>query len=221
MPLIVHHLQVSQSERVVWLCEELGLEYELKTYKRAPLLAPSEFKALHPAGTAPIIQDGDLTLAESAACIEWICRKHANGKLFIDSSSPAYVDFVYWWHWANSSFQATISRGMATRAAKLGDDHQQVQMFNSRFKGALKAMNERLRDNEWLAGSDFSVADVMLVFSLTTMRYFYPYNLGEYGNILKYLARVGERKAYQKAMEKGDPGMELVLGPDPPKKPLL
>ena len=74
-PLIVHHLRVSQSERIPWLCEELGIDYELKLYKRDPLVAPPEYKALHPAGSAPTIEHGDLVLAESGACVEYICHK--------------------------------------------------------------------------------------------------------------------------------------------------
>ena len=77
--LTVHHLGKSQSERVVWLCEELGIPYELKNYARAPLLAPPEYKALHPIGAAPVITDGDLVLAESGAIVEYIIARYGNG----------------------------------------------------------------------------------------------------------------------------------------------
>ncbi len=100
MGLVVHHLHVAQSERVVWLCEELGLDYELRTYTRAAsMMAPAEYKALHRAGTAPVVQDGDLTLAESGACIEYISHRHGGGWLFLPPAHPAYADFLYWWHW--------------------------------------------------------------------------------------------------------------------------
>ncbi|RFU30118.1 hypothetical protein B7463_g6224, partial [Scytalidium lignicola] len=217
MALIIHHLQVSQSERIVWLCEELGIGYEMKTYKRAPLLAPPVYKALHRQGTAPVIQDGNLTLAESGACIEYICHKHGKGMLFLDSSHSAYADFLYWWHWPNSTFLPSLGRAMMVRSLGLSDDNQMVAFGNDRIKRALSALDERLRENEWLAGSEFTVADVMAVFPLTTMRYFSPYSLREYGNILKYLKRIGEREAYQKAMKKCDPEMELALEADPPK----
>jgi glutathione S-transferase len=218
MSLTVHHLHVSQSERIPWLCEELGIDYDLKTYNRAPLMAPPEYKALHPAGTAPIIQNGSLTLAESCACIEYICHKHGEGKLFLPPTHPAYADFLYWWHWADGTLMPGLSRLLAAHSGGLGDDNMMVAFANDRFKRAMGSLNERLSDNEWIAGDEFTVADIMAVFPLTTFRHFYPYSLQEQGNILKYLERIGGRKAYQKAMKKCDPEMELVLGPDPPKK---
>ena len=220
MTLTIHHLQVSQSERIPWLCEELGVGYQLKLYKRAPLLAPPEYKALHHTGAAPVIQDGDLTLAESGACIEYISHKHANGGLFLQPTNPAYADFLYWWHWVNGTFQPSLSRAMTVRSAKLGDDSPLAFIAKDRLERALRALDERLRDNEWLAGSEFTAADVMLMFSLTTMRYFSPYSLAEHGNVLQYIGRISQREAYQRAMKKSDPDMELVLGPDPPK-PLM
>jgi glutathione S-transferase len=83
---------------------------------------------------------------------------------------------------------------------------------------ALVVLDKRLERNQWLAGEEFTVADVMIVFTLTTMRYFFPYSLGEYASVVKYLQRVGAREAYQRAMKKCDPELEPVLGADPPKK---
>ncbi|KAF4963111.1 hypothetical protein FSARC_8824 [Fusarium sarcochroum] len=217
MPLTVHHLQVSQSERIPWLCEELGVEYELKLYQRSPLLAPPEYKALHPMGAAPVIQDGDLTLAESCACIEYISHKYAKGKLFLGPEDPAYADFLYWWHWADGTFSPAMSRMMLIHSAGLGEDNQIVKYMKLKASQALKSMDERLENNEWLAGSEFTVADIMVIFSLTTSRYFSPYSLGDYPNILSYLQRIGNREAFKKAMKKSDPDMELALGANPPK----
>ncbi|KAE8379160.1 glutathione S-transferase [Aspergillus bertholletiae] len=218
MTLTVHHLHISQSERVVWLCEELGIDYELKTYKRVPLLAPPEYKALHPQETAPVIQDGDLTLAESGACIEYICHKHGGGRLFLPPMHPAYVDFLYWRHWSSGTFMPTVTQSMSLRSLNLGCDSFQMAITSNRFRKAFAALNERLRDNQWLAGSEFTVADVMVVFVLTTVRYWLPYSLKEYGNVVQYLKRIGEREAYQKAMRKCEPELELALGVEPPKK---
>ncbi|VUC27736.1 unnamed protein product [Clonostachys rosea] len=226
MTLIVHHLQVSQSERIPWLCEELGIDYELKNYKRAPIFAPAEYKALHPQGTAPIIQDGDLTLPESGACIEYIYYKHGPSnpnapKLFLEPSDPAYADFLYWWHWSNSNFQASVSRSMLVKAAGLGDDNPTVKYGKDRFAKSLTILDDRLKGSKWLAGEKFTAADIMIVFSLTTMRTFYPYSLGGRDNILAYLKRVSEREAYQRAMKKSDPDMELLLGAEVQSKPLV
>ncbi|KAM5342262.1 hypothetical protein ACJ41O_013228 [Fusarium nematophilum] len=218
MPLIIHHLQVSQSERIPWLCEELGIEYDLKVYKRAPLLAPPEYKALHFMGAAPVIQDGNLTLAESGACIEYICHKHGDGKLFLPPGSPDYAEFLYWWHWANGTFQPAVYRTMTSRSAGLSDDNPLKGIAQDQFKRALNVLDERLGNSEWLAGREFTVADVMVVFSLTTMRYFSPYSLKEHPNVLSYLQRVAGREAYQRAMKTSDPEMELVLGADPPEE---
>jgi glutathione S-transferase len=214
MGLIVHHLHMSQSERIPWLCEELGIPYELRTYDRAPLMAPPEYKALHPQGSAPVIQDGDLTLAESGACVEYIAHRHGGGRLFLPPSHRAYPDFLYWWHWSNGTFMPSSVRAMASRAA--GATGFAAQLAEERFTRALRSLDERVRGNEWLAGEEFTVADVMVVFTLTTWRFWFKYSLAEYEGILGYLKRIGEREAYRRAMEKADPGMELALGPEPP-----
>ena len=113
MGLIVHHLGHSQSDRVVWLCEELGVKYELKKYDRSPVLSPKEYKDLHPIGAAPVIEDdGGVLLAETQACVEWICNKHANGRLIVKPEEKNYADFLYWWHWSNGTFQPTLMRTM-------------------------------------------------------------------------------------------------------------
>ncbi|KAK3185895.1 hypothetical protein K4F52_005350 [Lecanicillium sp. MT-2017a] len=223
--ITVHHLQVSQSERIPWLLEELGIPYTLKNYKRAPLFAPEDYKKLHPTGAAPVIQDGDLTLAESGACVEYICQKHAGGKLFVKPSDPGYADFIYWWHWTNGTMQPAISRGLAVRmlSKSMPDGgsgseagKQSVAFSEARIKTQLQAMDDRLAKNEWLAGPEMTAADIMVVFSLTTMRYFNPYSLAGFDNVLAYLQRVSKREAYQRAMSKSDPDMKLVLGADPP-----
>ncbi|KAK0644291.1 glutathione S-transferase [Cercophora newfieldiana] len=218
MTLTIHHLCCSQSERIIWLCEELGIPYELKTYNRDPYLAPAEYKALHPAGTAPVIHDSeaDLTLAESAACVEYICRKFGNSKLLLSPDDAEYAEFLYWFHWANGTFQPTLGRPLVIQAAGLDPSHPLAKGMSDRFKRSLSALDERLRGNKWLAGSQFTAADIMVMFSLTTMRYFYGYSLAGYDGILKYLQRIGAREAYIRAMKKGDPEMELALGAEPP-----
>lgn len=221
MPLIIHHLHVSQSERIPWLCEELNVPYELKEYTRSPLLAPPEYKALHPMGSAPVIQDGDLTLAESCAVIEYISHKYADGKLFLKWPHPAYADFLYWWHWVDGTFMSAVLRGsQAFRAGSDGGD-MASKIAADRLRKSLAMLNERLKENQWLAGSEFTVADLMVVFQLSTLRYFMPYSLHDYPNVVSFLGRIGSREAYQRAMKKIDPGMELLLGPEPPKQALM
>src|SRR6202789_4607210 len=96
--LTVHHLGVSQSERIVWLCEELEIPYELKRYDRDPVtrLAPPEYKALHPLGTAPIITDGDVVLPESGAIIEYIIGKYGKGRLAGAPTPPNFAAALFW-----------------------------------------------------------------------------------------------------------------------------
>ena len=221
MTLTIHHLQVSQSERIPWLCEELGLNYDLKLYKRAPIFAGEDYKALHPSGSAPVIQEGELTLAESGACMEYISHKLANGHLFLHPSDPAYADFLYWWHWGNGTFTPAVSAFGGAKAARAAGNTAMADYRERKLKKNLQMLDERVAGNEWLAGTDFTAADVMLVFSLTTFRYFYPYSLEGYDGVVGYLDRIGKREAYRRAMEKSDPGMELVLGAKSPEKPLI
>ena len=217
MVLTVHHLTRSQSERIVWLCEELSLTYDLRIYQRSPLLAPPELKALHPLETAPIITDGDITLAESGAIVEYILTKYAHGKLQISPSEKAYPEYLYWLHFANGTLQQSVSRTMYFRFLKLPSDSPVEKNVIAKREHALKLLDERLRENEWLAGKEFTAADVMNVVSLTTLRIFVPYSLEPYPNIVKYLQRVGQREGYKRAMEKGDPGFEPILGAEAPK----
>jgi glutathione S-transferase len=216
--LTVHHLHVSQSERIPWLCEELSIPYELKTYKRVPILAPPEYKALHPLGSAPVIQDGEITLAESGACVEYIAHRYGGGALFLPPAHADYPHFLYWWHWANGTFQPALLLALSSSRAGLSEDNPRMVAQMDRRRRLLGLLDERLQGNKWLAGEEFTVADIMVVFSLTTMRHFYPYSLSKHGSIVKYLQRVGAREAYRRAMKKSDPEMELVLGADPPEK---
>ena len=220
MGLTVHHLGLSQSERIVWLCEELGLDYSLKTYARSPILAPPELKKLHPEETAPIIQDGDVTLAESGAIVEYILTKYGRGRLVLRPEDANYVDYVYWLHFANGTLQPAMSRHMYFRMAGLPSDNRALGMVASRREHAVKMVDSRLEGNEWLAGKEFTAADIMTVVSLTTMRLFMPYGLEPFPNILRYLGRVGERPGYQRALRKGDPGLTPIFGAEAPK-PLL
>ncbi|KAK6829493.1 hypothetical protein PG987_010077 [Apiospora arundinis] len=222
MVLTVHHLQVSQSERIPWLCEELGISYELKNYQRAPALAPPEYKALHWTGSAPVITDDDgkggiLTLAESGACVQYICEKHGGGKLFPTASHPLYTDFLYWFHWTNGTFTPTIGRAAMVPADKDDGSNPMPAFFRQKRDDGFRGLDARLQDNDWLAGNEFTAADVMLVFSLTTFRYFTPFDLSAYPDILAYLQRVSVREGYQRAMKKADPEMTPVLGAEAPE----
>ncbi|WFU75929.1 glutathione S-transferase family protein [Bradyrhizobium sp. CB2312] len=211
--LTVHHLGKSQSERIVWLCEELELPYELKRYTRDPvtMLAPPDYKALHPIGAAPVITDGDLVLAESGAVVDYIMAKHGNGHLALRPDDADFAQFLYWFHFANGTLQAGMGRLMMLNRLKLAEDNPMLAATRARVDRAFDLVDARVRDAEYLAGNTFTTADIMIGFSLTTMRYFQPYDLQRCPSVVKYLGRVSARPAYRRAMEKGDPGMALLL----------
>ncbi|PSK41870.1 Glutathione S-transferase 3 [Elsinoe australis] len=215
--LTVHHLQVSQSDRIVWLCEELQIPYSLVLHQRAPVFSPQSIKDLHPLGAAPIIQSGDLTLAETYACAEYIIHKHGGGRLTVPPSDPKYADYLYWYYFANGTLQPGVSRFMsvAMGADTASDNYKRV---HGRLQDYLRLLDGRLEGREWLVGDVFTAADIMTVFSLTTMRTFIPYDLSEYANILAYLKRCVERPGYKRYHEKGDPELPLMIEGQPPKR---
>ena len=211
--LTVHHLGKSQSERIVWLCEELEIPYELKRYARdvTTMLAPPDYKALHPIGAAPVITDGDLVLAESGAIVDYIMAKYGNGRLALRPDDADFAQFLYWFHFANGTLQAGMGRLMILNRLKLAADNPMLVATRGRVDRAFDLVDARVRDAEYLAGKTFTTADIMIAFSLTTMRYFQPYDLQRCPNVVKYLGRIGARPAYRRAMEKGDPGMALLV----------
>ncbi len=211
--MIVHHLGKSQSERIVWLCEELGIPYDLRVYDRDPVtrLAPPEYKALHPMGAAPVITDGDLVLAESGAIIEYIVAKHGKGRLTLAPDHPDFAQFLFWFHFANGTLQPATGRNMILSRLKLPDDNPILRAMKGRLDLALGLVEARLARSAFLAGSEFTTADIMIVFTLTTMRLFLPFDLAPYPAILAYLQRIGGRPAYRRAMHKGDPDMAPLL----------
>lgn len=211
--LKIHHLGHSQSERILWLCEELGLPYELQRYTRDAVtrLSPPELKALHPLGAAPLLEDGELLLAESAAIADYIIGKHGDGRLKLDPTHPDYANFLYWFHFANGNLQPVMLRLLTLGRAQLPADHPALVSTQDRLEKILTLVETQLSKNPYLAGSEFTAADIMSVFSLTTMRLFQPIDLAPCPNIRAYLQRIGERPAYRQAMAKGDPDLVPML----------
>lgn len=206
--LTIHHLGVSQSERIVWLCEELDIEYELIRYEHLPVttLAPPEYKALHPLGTAPVITDGDVTLAESGAVIDYIVARYGDMRLMLPPDHPNFPDYLFWYHHGNASLMMAMMV-----AAPLPDEIGVKQIVQDRVQRGFAALNARLESSPWLAGDMFTVADIMALFPLTTMRRFTHYDLSPYPHILRYLERISDRAAFRRAMEKADPGQQLLM----------
>jgi glutathione S-transferase len=210
--LKVHHLGISQSDRIVWLCEELGIPYDLVKYDRDPVtrLAPAAYKALHPSETAPVITDGDVVLAESGAIVDYILARYGNGALMVAPSAPNFADYLYWLHYGNGSMMPAGMVDLVLGVLGLREA-EAVQPLRARADRAYANVEARLGEAPWFAGPEFTAADIMMLFPLTTMRVFVPRDLSPYPNIRAYLARVGERPAFQRACAKGDPDLVPLL----------
>ena len=210
--LTVHHLATSQSDRIVWLCEELGIDYQLVRYDRDPVtrLAPAEYRALHPIGTAPVIEDGNIVLGESGAIIEYIIQRYGNGRLAVTSDDSAFPAYLFWLHFANGSLMPAAMMGLVAGMVA-GQSMAVTDNLRARLERAWAMVEVRLGEAPYLAGSTFSAADIMTLFPLTTMRLFAPRDLSDYPNIRAYLQTIGARPAFQRAMAKADPGFVVPL----------
>jgi len=209
--LVVHHLGISQSERIVWLCEELGLDYELKRYDRRAdnRLAPDDYKALHPMGIAPVITDGALVLAESGAICDYLNIRYGDGRLAPAPSDPDFADHLFWFHWANGTYGTTSMASLVLGIA--GHERSSVPFLQDRWERCRAMIEQRLGEAPFFGGRALSLADIMLVYSLTTARLFGAASLDDMPNTRAYLQRIGERPAYRAAMAKAEPGMEPLL----------
>jgi len=198
--LIIHHLGVSQSDRIVWLMVELGLPYELVWHRRGPDgLAPASYLALHPAATAPVVQDGDRMLCESAAIVEYVCHKYAGGRLTVRPDQPNHYDYVYWMHFNNNILGLFFSR------LALGDQTEGTvaQFVRRREDGYARLVEQTLAATPFLAGPEFTCADIMSLYCLRS-----PRMLGgrdDLPNARAYVERISRRPAYIKAMEIAGP----------------
>lgn len=203
--LTIHHLGTSQSERIIWLCEELGVPYELVRYERDERrAAPPAYKALHPAGTAPVITDGELVLAETGAIVEYIARRYGGGRLVLGPEHPDFPDYLFWFHYANGSMVPAFMMDMV--AKRFGAEN-----MSDRTDTAFRLAEQRLGQATWFAGDEFTAADIMMVFPLTRARSFSGRTLNDSPNLLAYLQRIGERPAFVTAMAKAEPDMPPKL----------
>jgi len=208
--LTVHHLGQSQSERIVWLCEELELDYTLKRYERRPdtRLAPDEYKALSPMGIAPVITDDDLVLGESGAICDYVNTCYGKGRLAPAPDHPDFADHLFWFHWANGTFMAT---GMMQLALMLTGGTGKVPFVEDRDARGWAMVEARLGEKPFFGGENLTTADIMMGYALTTGRGFRQQAIDSLPNLRAYLARIGDRPAYQRAMAKAEPGITPAL----------
>jgi glutathione S-transferase len=209
--LTVHHLGISQSERIVWLCEELGIDYAFKRYDRRAdnRLAPDEYKALHPMGIAPVITDGDLVLGESGAICDYIRERYGKGRLAPAPDHPDFADHLFWFHWSNGTFMATMMMQLVLSAGAEGNPA--AVFVNDRSRRGWAMIEDRLGQAPFFGGAELTTADIMMVYCLTTGRAFRGTSIEPYPNLRAYLQRIGQRPAYQRAMAKCEPGMAPML----------
>jgi glutathione S-transferase len=209
--LTVHHLGISQSERIVWLCEELGLDYAFKRYERRTdnRLAPDDYKALHPMGIAPVITDGDLVLGESGAICEYLCERYGGGRLVPGREDPDRAAHLFWFHWSNATFMTTLMMQLVLAGG--GEANPAAGFVGERGRRGWAMIEARLGETPFFGGRDLTTADIMMVYCLTTSRAFRGTPIDGYPNLKAYLARIGGRPAYQRAMAKAEPGMAPML----------
>ena len=203
--ITIYHLGVSQSDRVVWLMEELGLAYELQWFHRRKdnRLAPDEFLALHPAATAPVIRDGELVLAESPAILEYISQTYADGQLSKKPGEPGYPEYLYW-----MNLNANLQCGLFTRMAGGAEPAipALLETVNRRNEGYLNYLNDELGKHDFIVGDSLTCADIMAMWPLTNLESYAGKAIGDYPNIEAYIKRISARPAYQKAQQLAGPG---------------
>jgi glutathione S-transferase len=215
--IVVHHLNNSRSQRILWLLEELGLAYEIKKYARDPktMLAPPELRAVHPLGKSPVIQDGDTIVAESGAIIEYLVGRYGNDKLAPPPGTPERLRYTYFLHYAEGSampplllklvfdrvenspapfFVRPIARAIAN---KVKDSFVLPQI-----RQHLAFLEGELAQRAWFAGDDFSASDIQISFPLEAAAARGGLD-GKYPKLSAFLERIHARPAYRRALERG------------------
>jgi len=178
--------------------EELGLSYNLKWYNRkADRLAPDEFLALHPAATAPIIEDGDMVLAESGAIVEYICHRYAGGRFTVRPEQPNFAEYLYWMHFHNNILGLFFAKAALRAQQPHGPEAQRIDgLVKRRERGYYRYLDQRLGASPYLAGPEFTCADVMVMFDLASLPLFGGRTIDDLPNVVSYVKRIGARPAY-------------------------
>jgi glutathione S-transferase len=200
--LTVHHLNNSRSQRVLWLLEELGLDYEIVKYQRDPVtnLAPAALEAVHPLGKSPVVVDGDETLIESGAILETLVRRYGKGRLAPPEGSPEYTRYLQWLHYAEGS--AMLPLMLKLYLSRLGDAGAPlVPRVTSETLRHLGYLDAELTRRDYFVGDALSAADIQLSFPIQAGRRLH--GLDKLPNLARFLERVTARPAYRRALERG------------------
>lgn len=216
--ITVHHLEYSRSQRPIWLLEELGVEYEVKRYKRDPVtvLAPPELLNVHPLGKAPVITDGDVTVAESGAIIEYLLDRFDDGRLR-PQDDAGRRQLTYWLHYAEGSFMPLMIVSLIMHridAAKMPFFAKPVARgivakvrrgyLDPNIDRQLGFIEASLSATGWFCGDSFSAADIQMSYCLEAAEARTDVS-AQYPGIARFLDRIRSREAYQRAMQAGGP----------------
>jgi glutathione S-transferase len=202
MTLIVHHLNNSRSQRILWLLEEIGAPYEIRFYDRDPVtnLAPPELVAVHPLGKSPVIEDDGRVVIESGAITEYLCERHGGGHLVPERGTDDHVRHLEWLHFAEGSAMTPILLRIYT--ARLGEaaaplEPRIAQQLDSHFS----YMESRIGDGGHFIGNSLSAADIMLSFpaEIAVMQGMAP----RYPSLAAFVNACHARPAWQRARAKG------------------
>jgi len=216
--LTVHHLENSRSQRVLWLLEELGVEYEIKRYERdkKTMLAPPELRAIHPLGKSPVITEDGQTIAESGAIVEYLIARHGKGRFVPAAGSPEHLRYTYWLHYAEGSAMPPLLLKLVFEKMKSGPvpffvkplvrtiaDKVLTMFVNPQLKLHAGYIESELGKSTWFAGDELSGADIQMSFPLEAMA---ARAGGEARpNMARFLAAIHARPGYKRALERGGP----------------
>lgn len=215
--IVVHHLNNSRSQRILWLLEELGLAYQIQRYRRdaATMLAPAELRQVHPLGKSPVITDGANTVAESGAIIEYLLERYGAGRLAPAAGTPERLRYTYWLHFAEGSMMPPlllklifdrVEKGpmpfFARPIAKSIAGKVKTAFIQPNLDRLLDFMEAELGTSEWFAGSAFTAADVQMSFPVEAAASRGGLDARR-PRLMAFLERIHARPAYRKAIERG------------------
>ena len=198
--ITIYHLERSRSDRIIWLCEELGLKYKLEKFKRTEQMqAPPEYKALHPLARAPLIADGDIKLIESGAIIDYIVSRYGKGKLKPEPKSPDFPRYVEFLHLAEGTVMAHFILAWAASQGGAPADAR-VASIGARLGEDFRYMDQALSRSPYFAGKALTGADIAMAYVIRTGRDSKMCDMSLYPNLASYMTRIEARPAYRKAM---------------------
>ena len=204
MTITVHHLNNSRSQRILWLLEELSVDYELVSYQRDPQtnLAPPELKQAHPLGKSPIIEDDGRSISESGAIIEYLCARHGGNSWVPDSGSPEWIDHLEWMQFGESSFFIPVM--MKLMAGRLGDAAAPIMpRIEEQLEAHVMFAEEAISEDLHFVGSEWTAADVMMSFpaEIAMMQGF----SSRAPKLARFVAAIHDRPAWKRARERSGP----------------